>query len=82
MKRINKAIETVSDYADEAFDKTTKAASQATSMVSKRGEQLRETEQRLVKKTSHYIQDNPITSMGIAIGIGFLLSKLFSTNDR
>lgn len=82
MKTINKAVETASDFADEALNKTTKVAHEAADMVAEKGEQLRNVEQRLMKETSNYIRDNPITSMGIAIGVGFLLSKLFSVSDR
>jgi ElaB/YqjD/DUF883 family membrane-anchored ribosome-binding protein len=36
-------------------------------------------EQRLVKNCRGYVRDNPIVSLGIAAGVGFLLSRLLSS---
>lgn len=80
MKNVNKVIDTVSDLAEEAADKTTKATQQAADKLVEKGDQLRSAEQRLLKETSAYIRDNPITSVGIAVGVGFLLSKFFGNN--
>ncbi len=80
MKNVNKVAETVSDLAEEALDKTTKATNEAADKIVEKGNQLVSAEQRLLKETSKYIQDNPLTSVGIAVGIGFILSRWF--NDR
>jgi ElaB/YqjD/DUF883 family membrane-anchored ribosome-binding protein len=78
MKNVNKVADTVSDLAEEAIDKTAKATQQAADRLVETGDQLKSAEQRLIKETSKYIRDNPITSVGIAVGVGFLLSKLFN----
>ena len=80
MKNVNKVIDTVSDLAEEAVDKTTKATHLAADKLVEKGDQLRSAEQRLLKETSAYVRDNPLTSVGIAIGVGFLLSKFFGNN--
>ncbi|MCC7090831.1 DUF883 family protein [Nitrosomonas sp. JL21] len=82
MKNVNKVVETVSDLAQEAMDKTTKATHQAADTIVEKSDQLRSAEQRLLKETSKYIRDNPLTSVGIAVGVGFILSKWFNNSDR
>ena len=70
MKNQNK----VSHYAHEAFDKIAGATSQASDAIYDKGEDLKITEQILIKQCRRYIRDNPITSLGIAATAGFLLA--------
>jgi len=51
---------------------------QAKEKFDEKSEQLIDTEQRLVKHCQSYIRENPITSLGIAVAGGFLLSRLLS----
>ena len=87
-----KNVNLVTELANETLDKVTKAtnetikkASKATQKVAddigEKEEQLRTLEQRLLKETKAYVQENPLASVGIAMGVGYLLSKWFS-NDR
>jgi ElaB/YqjD/DUF883 family membrane-anchored ribosome-binding protein len=75
---VNKAVDTASELAHEAADKATDVTSQAADKLSEKGKQLKNVEQRLRNEYSEYIRDNPLTSVGIAMGVGFLLSKLLS----
>ncbi|ALQ51569.1 DUF883 family protein [Nitrosomonas ureae] len=86
-----KNIDTVVDFASKTIDNTMNATNNTIDKVSKvtkevadtigeKGDQIRSVEQRLVKETTSYIRDNPLRSVGIAVGVGFLLSKWF--NDR
>ena len=68
----------VSDSVHAAYDKIADATSQAAETLGEKGEQLKKTEQQLMKSCRGYISDNPITSVGIAVAAGFLLSRLFS----
>jgi ElaB/YqjD/DUF883 family membrane-anchored ribosome-binding protein len=69
-------LEKVSDSAHDAFHKVASASSHAVEALGEKGEQLRSTEQQLVKGCRSYISHNPIASVGIAAAIGFLLSRL------
>jgi ElaB/YqjD/DUF883 family membrane-anchored ribosome-binding protein len=60
--------------------KVTHATSQAAEALSEKGEQLQNLEQHLVKNCRGYTHDNPITSLGIAVGVGFLLSRLLRSH--
>jgi len=64
--------------AHEAIDKAARATNQAADRLVEKGDQLRNAEQRLMHECSVYIRDNPITSVGIAMGVGFILSRLLN----
>ena len=68
----------VSHSAHEAYDKIADATSQAAETLGEKGEQLKKTEQQLMKNCRGYISENPMTSVSIAVASGFLLSRLFS----
>lgn len=68
--------EKVSDFAQEAGDKIASATSQAAEALGEKGEQLKNAEQCMIKSCSTYIRDNPLTSLGIAVVSGFLLSRV------
>jgi ElaB/YqjD/DUF883 family membrane-anchored ribosome-binding protein len=67
MEKIDKAA----NSANEAIDKATEA-------LGKKGEQLKNAEQQIMEDCRVYVRDNPITSMGIAVAAGFLLSRVLS----
>jgi ElaB/YqjD/DUF883 family membrane-anchored ribosome-binding protein len=74
MKNIHKA----SDYAHEAVDKAASAATHAAEAFDEKGRQLKKAEKRLLKDYTEYTRDNPVTSLGIALAAGFLISRVLS----
>ena len=68
----------VSDSAHAAYDKIADATSQAAETLVEKSEQLKKTEQQLMKSCRGYISENPMTSVSIAVAVGFVLSRLFS----
>ena len=74
MEKIDKAA----NSANEAIDKAASATNQATEELGKKGEQLKNAEQQLIEECCVYVRDNPITSVGIAVAAGFVLSRLVS----
>ncbi|MGR8981496.1 MAG: glycine zipper domain-containing protein, partial [Gammaproteobacteria bacterium] len=54
------------------------ATNQAAETLSEKGEQLKNAEKQLMENCRAYVRDNPITSLGIAVAAGFLLSRLLS----
>ena len=73
---VDEGVNRLKSGAHEAMDKAANATSQAAEALSEKGEQLQNLEQHLVKKCRGYVHDNPITSLGMAVGVGFLLSRL------
>jgi ElaB/YqjD/DUF883 family membrane-anchored ribosome-binding protein len=71
-------IDKASSSAHEAVDKIASATNQAAEALSEKGAQLKNAEQQLMENCRGYVRDNPITSLGIAVAAGFLLSRLLS----
>ena len=71
-------IDKASKSAHEAVDKIASATNQAAEALDQKGEQLKNAEQQLMENCRSYVRDNPITSLGIAVAAGFLLSRLLS----
>ncbi|MGZ4996549.1 MAG: DUF883 family protein [Methylobacter sp.] len=66
-------IDTASEFAHETVDKIADAAKEA---FGETGERLSDAEQKMVTDLRGFIHDNPITSVGIAVAAGFILSRL------
>ena len=71
-------IDKASHSAHEAVDKIAIVSNQAAEALGEKGEQLKNAEQQLMESCRGYVQDNPITSLGIAVAAGFLLSRVLS----
>lgn len=74
METIDKAAHS----AHEAVDKFADASNQAAEALSEKGEQLKNAEQQAMENCRSYVHDNPLTSLGIAVAAGFLLSRVMS----
>jgi ElaB/YqjD/DUF883 family membrane-anchored ribosome-binding protein len=64
------------ESAHEAIDKIANAAYQAVEALDQKGEQLKNIERQLINNSRDYIHDNPVTSLGMAVVAGFLLSRM------
>ena len=71
-------IDNAANSAHEAVDKVASATNQAAEAIGEKGEQLKNAEQQLMEDCRGYVRDNPITSLGIAVAAGFLLSRVLS----
>ncbi len=71
-------IDKASHSAHEAVDKIASATNQAAEALGEKGEQLKNAEQQLMESCRGYVQGNPVTSLGIAVAAGFLLSRILS----
>ena len=71
-------IDKAANSANEAVDKVASATHQAAEALGKKGEQLKNAEQQLMEDCRVYVRDNPMTSVGIAVAAGFLLSRVVS----
>lgn len=69
-------VDKAASSAHQAVDTIAGATNQAAETLSEKGRQLRNAEQQLMESLRFYINDNPITSMGIGIAAGFVLSRM------
>lgn len=72
------SIEKASHSAHEVVDKIASATNQAAETLGEKGGHLKNAEQQMMNQCRRYVHDNPITSLGIAVAAGFLLSRLLS----
>ncbi|MDI1232350.1 MAG: DUF883 domain-containing protein [Methylobacter sp.] len=73
-----KTIDKAASSAHEALDKVASVTNQATEALGEKGEQLINAEQQLTENCCGYVRENPVTSLGIAVAAGFLLSRLLN----
>lgn len=71
----NETVNSTAKTASGAFKEANKATHQVVEKIGNKGDQIRSIEQKLIKETRSYIRDNPLTSVGMAVGVGFVLSK-------
>ncbi|WP_296757499.1 hypothetical protein [Thioalkalivibrio sp.] len=74
----NEPVERVADSAHETVDKIADATHSAADAISEKGGQLQDLQEEWMENAREYINKNPVTSVGIAIAGGFLLSRLLS----
>lgn len=70
------ATDKTTHSSHEAADKIASSTNQAAEALGETGEQLKNAERRLIEDCHSYIPDKPMTSLGIAAAVDFLLSRL------
>ena len=73
------AVDRLASGAHQAVDKIAGAAAQAAETFDVKSEQLKDAQARLTENCSAYVRDHPMTSLGIALAAGFVLSRLLSS---
>lgn len=73
-----KFADKASNIAHETVDKIANATNEAAESIGEKGQQLKKSEKQLMDNCRGYVHDNPITSLGVAVAAGFLLSRLLS----
>ena len=75
----NRAGETfnrLTDSAQQTLDRVTDAASQTANRLSEKGQELWERRGEAVDTARSYVREHPLATIGIAIAIGLLISRL------
>lgn len=75
-RRVKPAIDRVSALAHQAVDKVAGAAAPTADWLTEQGETLNSSQKKLVDDTCSYVSANPLTSIGVALAAGFLLSRI------
>jgi ElaB/YqjD/DUF883 family membrane-anchored ribosome-binding protein len=86
-------LDNLSNTAEEAAEKIVNATSQAAETlsekseqiaeaVSEKGKQLMDMEEQFLKNCRTYVQENPMTALGIALAAGFVLSQVLYVGEH
>lgn len=75
-RKAKPAIDQVAALAHQAVDKTAGVVAPAADWLTEQGAGLNATQKKLMADTRGYISANPLTSMGIAVAAGFVLSRM------
>jgi ElaB/YqjD/DUF883 family membrane-anchored ribosome-binding protein len=68
----------LSDTAHQTMERFSQAASQAASRLGERGEELWALQGRATETARTYMREHPVATIGIAVAIGLVLSRLLS----
>lgn len=72
------AVDRVATGAHQAVNKMADVAAQAGEALGVKSDQLKEAQARFMEDCSAYVRGNPLTSLGIAVAAGFVISRLIS----
>lgn len=75
---IESTVDRLAQQAHETVDKVAHSTKGAAENLSERGYELKGQQEEWLSTVSDYVQDNPITALGIAAAGGFLLSRVLS----
>jgi ElaB/YqjD/DUF883 family membrane-anchored ribosome-binding protein len=73
------AVDRVASGAQQAVDKIASAASQTAGTLRARSRRLWSTKTQTMEQCRGYVRENPMTSLGVAVAAGFLLSRLWKS---
>ena len=76
--RASEKLGHLSETAHDTVQRFTQAASQAASRLGERGEELWALQGKATETAKTYMREHPLATIGIAVAIGLVLSKLFT----
>lgn len=71
-------VRRAANAAHEGVDRAADYATHAAESLTQKGERVKHKEEEWVEKVNQYVQQNPVTALGIAVAGGFLISRIFS----
>ena len=72
------AVERMTTSAHGAVDRVASVATQAAVTLGVKGEQVKTARDRLVEDARQRLKEHPLASLGIAIAVGYMLSRLLT----
>jgi len=75
-------MDRLSSGAHHTVDRATSAATQTAAAINVKREQLRYARVRTMDETRAYVRANPMTSIGIAVAAGYLISQMLRYRRR
>jgi ElaB/YqjD/DUF883 family membrane-anchored ribosome-binding protein len=75
-------VDRIASGAHRAVDTIAGAAGQAAETLSARREQLKNAQMRGMEQCRGYVREHPVTSLGLAVAVGFLLNRVLRWSSR
>ena len=75
---LSTGLNRISDTAQETLDRLTRAASIAADRLTDRSDELWALRGRAAETARSYAREHPLVTLGVAIAVGVLLSRLIS----
>lgn len=79
-KMAHEKVDSAAAGAHRAVDWAADTTNHAAESLSETGHELKETQERWLAVTREYVRDNPVTSVGIALASGYLLSRILRSH--
>jgi ElaB/YqjD/DUF883 family membrane-anchored ribosome-binding protein len=73
------AVDRLASGAHGAVDRLAEMADSTSARLSKQADQLNAARMRVSANCGTYVRENPLTSLGIAAAVGFVLSRLINS---
>lgn len=77
--KVDDSVDRLRSGVHSVVDRVANATTQTAEVLGQKSEQLKNVEQQFLENCRSYIDKNPVASIGIAVGAGFLLSRLMSS---
>jgi ElaB/YqjD/DUF883 family membrane-anchored ribosome-binding protein len=75
-RKVKPVIDQVAAKAHDIVDKAAATAAPAADWLGEKGESVNAAQKKLINDTAAYISANPLTSVGVAVLAGFLISRV------
>lgn len=75
-KVVHQKVDAIAAGAHDAVNWAADATNNATDSLSDTGHELKATQEKWLAQAREYVQENPATSVGIAIAGGYFLSRV------
>lgn len=73
------ALDRLASSAHQAVDKAKGAATHAAESLGAQADHLKEAQTHLVEACGGYMRTHPVASLGLAVGVGYLISRLMGS---
>ncbi|MEO8599426.1 MAG: DUF883 C-terminal domain-containing protein [bacterium] len=73
------AVDNISAGAHVGFDKAVDVVNKATETIQTKQVELKIAQAKMLENSRIYVQQNPLTSVGIAAAVGYVLSRLLQS---
>lgn len=78
-QKAHRKVDSAASSAHDAVDWTADTVNNAKDSLSETGQDMKETQEKWLAAAREYVQENPATSVGIALASGYLLSRIFGS---